>query len=146
MLQNPALSHQIDKYAQPISLTLIILETVLVLLALVPAQLWTRIFPTEPNAAFDGPFPATLAPIVTLLLYLTPTVIGFLCRDWKKALLYATIPAWLGLGIFLITATTKVGAFYFVSADHATSNASILELFAALGCIGWLGRALFKLG
>jgi hypothetical protein len=78
-------------------------------------------------------------------LYVAPSVIGFLCPGWQQALLYATLPAWIGLGTFLIAATFKVGIFYLVSADHVTANVSTLEMFAALGGIGWLGRYLFKL-
>lgn len=124
---------------------LIAIEVILVLLALVPAQLWTRYFPTSTSAALDGPFPPIIAPIITMLLYLLPTAIGFLCQSWQRALLGATLPAWIGLGVFLIAATFKIGAFYIVSVDHVTANASMLELFAALGAIGWLGRHLFQL-
>lgn len=126
-------------------ISLVALETILVLLALVPAQLWTRLLPNSPSAALDGPFPAAIAPLITALLYLIPTLIGFLSRSWQRALLYATLPAWIGLGTFLVAATFKVGAFYIVSADHVTANVSVLELFAALGAIGWLGRHIFKL-
>ncbi len=124
---------------------LVVLELLLVLLALVPAQLWTRLLPNSSYAALDGPFPPNIAPIVTLLLYLLPTVIGFLCRSWQRALLFATLPAWIGLGAFLVAATYKIGAFYLVSSDHVTANVSILEMFAALGVIGWLVRSIFKL-
>ena len=48
-------------------------------------------------------------------------------------------------GRILVAATLKVGPFYLVSADHVTANVSVLELFAALGAIGWLGRSIFKL-
>ena len=123
---------------------MVIIETALVLLALVPAQLWTRLLPNSPNAALDGPFPPAIAPIITILLYITPTAIGLLSRSWQRALLYATVPAWIGLGAFLVAATFKVGAFYLVSADHVTANVSVLELFAALGALGWLGRHIFK--
>jgi len=74
-----------------------------------------------------------------------PTLIGFLCRAWQRALLYASRPAWFSLGLFLVAATSKIGAFYLVSPDHVTANVSILELFALLGGIGWLGRHIFKL-
>jgi hypothetical protein len=124
---------------------LVILETMLVCLALVPAQLWTRLLPQSSSAALDGPFPATIAPAITALLYVTPTIIGFLCRSWQRALLWATLPAWIGLGLFVTLATFKVGAFYLVSSDHVTANVSVLELFAALGGIGWLARSLVKL-
>jgi hypothetical protein len=124
---------------------LIAVETILVLLALVPAQLWTRLLPNTSTAALDGPFPPKIAPVISALLYLLPTAIGFLSRSWQRALLCATLPAWIGLGVFLIAATFKVGAFYLVSVDHVTANVSILELFAALGAFGWLGRHIFKL-
>jgi hypothetical protein len=117
----------------------------LVCLALVPAQLWTRLLPQSSSAALDGPFPALIAPGITALLYVTPTIIGFLCRSWQRALLWATLPAWIGLGLFVTLATFKVGAFYLVSSDHVTANVSVLELFAALGGIGWLARSLVKL-
>jgi len=124
---------------------LVVLETLLVCLALVPAQLWTRLLPDSTSAALDGPFPPTIAPLITTLLYIVPTLIGFLSPGWQRALLYSTLPAWIGLGAFLIAATFKVGVFYVVSADHVTANVSILELFAALGALGWLGRHIFKL-
>ena len=127
---------------------LVVIETLLVLLALVPAQLWTRLLPNTPSAALDGPFPPKIAPVISALLYLLPTAIGFLSRSWQRALLCATLPAWIGLGAFLVAATFKIGAFYLVSVDpvnHVTANVSILELFAALGAFGWLGRHIFKL-
>jgi hypothetical protein len=122
-----------------------VLETILVLLALVPPQLWTRLLPDAPSASLDGPFPPFIAPVITALLYLAPTAIGFMCRSWQRALIYATVPAWVGLGLFVIAATFKVGAFYLVSVDHVAANVSLLELFAALGAIGWLGRTIFQL-
>ena len=124
---------------------LIVVETLLVTLALVPAQLWTRILAGSSSAALDGPFPSAIAPVITLLLYLMPSVIGLLCRSWQRALLLATLPAWIGLGLFVVAATFKVGAFYLVSSDHVTANVSVLELFAALGAIGWLARSLLKI-
>jgi hypothetical protein len=128
-----------------IVLGLVGLEILLVTMALVPAQLWGQLFHQSTNATINGPFPAPIAPVVTAAIYLLPTIIGLLCRNWQKAILYATLPAWIGLGAFLIAATFRVGAFYVVSADHVTANLSVLELFAALGAIGWLGRFLFKL-
>jgi len=124
---------------------LIVVETLLVALALVPAQLWTRILAGSSSAALDGPFPPAIAPVITALLYLIPSVIGLLCRSWQRALLLATLPAWIGLGLFVVAATFKVGAFYLVSSDHVTANVSVLELFAALGAIGWLARSLLKI-
>lgn len=130
---------------EKIILALLGLETLLVTTALVPPQLWGQLFPQSTNATINGPFPAPIAPLVTAAIYLLPTVIGFLCRNWQKALLYATLPAWIGLGAFLIAATFRLGAFDAVLPDHVTANVSVLELFAALGGIGWLGRFIFKL-
>src|SRR2546423_12652742 len=124
---------------------LIVVETILVLLALVPERLWTLLLPNTSSAALDGPFPPKIAPVISALLYLLPTAIGFLSRSWQRALLCATLPVWIGLGAFLVAATFKVGAFYLVSVDHVTANVSILELFAALGALGWLGRHIFKM-
>lgn len=123
---------------------MVVVETLLVTTALVPPQLWTRLLPGSPSAALDGPFPPALAPIIPALLYLVPTVIGFLCKSWQRALLFATLPAWIGLGLFVIAAATKVGPFYLVAPAQVTSNVSVLELFAALGAIGWLARHLFN--
>ena len=89
-------------------IALVFIETVLVSLALVPAQFWTRLLPQTSSAALDGPFPPLLAPGITLLLYVLPTIIGFLCRSWQRALLLATLPAWLGLGAFVVAATFGV--------------------------------------
>jgi len=126
-------------------ISLVIIETMLVMLALVPPQLWTRLLPNSTSAALNGPFPPVIAPFITILLYLLPTIIGFLCFSWQQALLYATLPAWIGLGVFLVAASFKVGPFYLLSPDHVTANLSLLELFAALGALGWLGRHLIKL-
>jgi hypothetical protein len=124
---------------------MLIIETLLVTMALVPPQLWTRLLPGTTSAALYGPFPPILAPIIPALLYLLPSVVGFLCHSWQKALLFATLPAWIGLGLFVIAASFKVGSFYLVSPTQVTANVSTLELFAALGAIGWLGRFVFKL-
>jgi hypothetical protein len=124
---------------------MVIIETLLVTMALVPPQLWTRLLPETSSAALYGPFPPILAPIIPALLYLVPSVVGFLCHSWQKALLFATLPAWIGLGLFVIAASFKVGSFYLVSPTQVTANVSTLELFAALGAIGWLGRFVFKL-
>jgi hypothetical protein len=148
MLQPGAIQKNQEKTpsrVETIVLGLVGLEILLVSTALVPAQLWGQLFHDSTNATINGPFPAPIAPLVTAAIYILPTTIGFLCRNWQKAILYATLPAWIGLGAFLIAATFRVGAFYVVSADHVTANASVLELFAALGAIGWLGRFLFKL-
>jgi hypothetical protein len=145
MLRSGTPNSEREKRLYILVIGMVIFETILVTLALVPAQLWTRLLPDSSSAALDGPFPPILAPIIPALLYLVPTVIGFLCRSWQRALLFATIPAWIGLGLFVIAASFKVGAFYLVSPTQVTANVSVLELFAALGAIGWLGRSIFRL-
>lgn len=124
---------------------LIIVETLLLIIALVPAQEWIRIFPSSTTAALDGPFPPVIAPVITVLLYVVPTAIGWLCQRWQNALLYATLPAWISLGLFLVAATFRIGIFYLVAADHVNANAATLELFGVLGGIGWLARNIYKL-
>jgi hypothetical protein len=123
---------------------LVFLETLLVITALIPAQLWTHLLPNSPNAALNGPFPSSVAIIIPPLLYIIPTLVGFLSHSWQRALFYATLPAWIGLGLFLTAASFKVGIFYLVSPDSVTGNVSILELFAALGGIGWLAQYIFQ--
>jgi hypothetical protein len=145
MIQTSTTHTEREKLLTIFVICLVIVETILVTMALVPAQLWTRLFPGSTSAALYGPFPPILAPAIPALLYLVPTAIGFLCRSWQRALLFATLPAWIGLGAFVIAASFKVGAFYLVSPTQVTANASTLILFAALGAIGWLGRFVFKL-
>ena len=129
-----------DKRRSIAVIILVLLEIVLVTMALVPTQLWTRLLPNSPSAALDGPFPHSVALVVPVLLYLAPTLVGFLCRNWQQALFYATLPAWIGLGLFVTAASFKVGIFYLVGAESVTANVSVLELFAALGGIGWLAQ------
>jgi hypothetical protein len=144
--QTAQLAHaaQMEQRLTILAIGLTVIETLLVTLALVPAQFWTRLLPNVTSAALDGPFPPSVAPIITVLLYIIPAIIGLLNRSWQRALLLATLPAWFGLGAFLVAATFKVGAFYMVSVDRVTANVSVLELFAALGALGWLARTIFK--
>ena len=144
MLQSSTQNAEREKLWLILVIGLLVIETILVTTALVPAQLWTRLMPQSSSAALDGPFPPTIAPVITFLLYLLPTIIGYLTRSWQRALFYATLPAWIGLGLFVVAATSKVGPFYLVSVDHVTANVSLLELFATLGGIGWLGRYIFR--
>ena len=133
-----------DKRRTILVLALVLLETLLVTMALIPPQLWTHLLPNSPDAAQDGPFPHSVAMIIPPLLYILPTLVGFLCRNWQRALFYATLPAWIGLGLFVTAANFKVGIFYLVAPDSVTGNVSILELFAALGGIGWLAQFIFQ--
>jgi hypothetical protein len=123
---------------------LVAFETLLVLIALIPTRDWARLLPNSATASQDGPFPPSIAIIVPLLLYIIPTLVGFLCRNWQHALFYATLPAWIGLGLFVTAANSKVGIFYLVAADSVSANVSVLELFAILGAMGWLAQYIFK--
>lgn len=145
MIHSSTTNTEREKRLDIVVICMVILETLLVTIALVPAQLWTRLLPGSTSAALYGPFPPILAPIIPAILYLVPTVVGFLCRSWQRALFFATLPAWIGLGLFVIAASFKVGAFYLVSPTQVTANVSTLELFAALGAMGWLGRFIFKI-
>jgi len=145
MLHSSTTDTDRDKLLTTLVICMVVVETILVTMALVPPLLWTRLLPGSTSAALYGPFPPILAPVIPALIYLVPTAVGFLCRSWQRALLYATLPAWIGLGLFVIAASFKVGAFYLVSPTQVTANVSTLELFAALGAIGWLGRFLFKM-
>jgi hypothetical protein len=124
-------------------LALVVVETLLVLTALVPTQEWLRIVPNASNTAIDGPFPPSVGLVIPVLLYIIPSLVGLLGRTWQQALFYATLPAWVGLGLYLTAASFKIGIFALVGADTVTANVSILELFAALGGMGWLARCLF---
>ncbi|MBO0781964.1 MAG: hypothetical protein J2P37_24355 [Ktedonobacteraceae bacterium] len=136
---------RIERIITIVVISLVVVETVLVVMALVPAQVWSSLLPQSTTATLDGPFPPAVAPIITALLYLAPGVIGLLCRSWQRALLYATLPAWIGLGLFLVAATFRIGIFYLVGPDHVTTHVSMLELFALLGGMGWLARTVLKL-
>jgi hypothetical protein len=114
-------------------------ETLLLLVALVPASEWGRL--GEPA----DPIPAALAPLVAALFYLLPGVIGASCRVWQLAIVLATLPVWLDLGIFAVAASEQTGPFYLVQAANSGGVASTFELFAALGLFGWLA-ATFLLG
>jgi hypothetical protein len=125
-------------------ISLIVLETILVTTAIIPGQMWTRLLPGSPDAGSSGPYPASIATVIPFLLYVIPTLVGFLARNWQQALFYATLPAWIGLGLFVTAATSKIGIFYLVANDSVAGNVSVLELFAALGAIGWLAQYLLS--
>lgn len=125
-------------------IALVVFETLLVTVALIPTRDWARLLPNSASAAQDGPFPPGVAFVIPVLLYLIPTLVGFLCRNWQHALFYATLPAWIGLGLFITAANSKVGIFYLIAADSVSANVSVLELFAVLGGIGWLAQYIFK--
>src|SRR5579883_1464069 len=105
MFQSVVTQAKTMKTRDVVVIVLLVIETVLVTTAIIPPQIWTRLLPASTNSTLNGPFPASVAPIIAALLYCIPAVIGFSCRSWQRALLLATLPAWLGLGAFVIAAT-----------------------------------------
>lgn len=109
-------------------------EVLLLLIALVPQSIWASL--GHP----DGPIPDALAPLVAGAFYALPALTGALCRRWQLAVVLATLPAWLDLGVFAVAASRHIGPFYLVVDPHAVSTVGTLELFAVLGALGWLAR------
>lgn len=113
---------------------LVACETTLLLISLVPQSVWASL--KMPN----GPIPSLLTPLLALLFYLIPTLVGALCRAWPAALALATLPAWLDLGVFAIAAAPRLGFAYLAQDPHASGAIGTLELFGGLGFFGWIAR------
>jgi len=111
------------------------IETLLLLIALVPQSIWAGL--GMPN----GPIPDVLSPAVAGVFYILPALTGMLCRRWMLAVVLATLPAWLDLGVFAVAAAGHIGPFYLVMDPHAVSTVGTLELFGVLGALGWFARA-----
>jgi hypothetical protein len=109
-------------------------ELVLLLISLVPDTIWAS------HGWPQGPIPASLYPVVAGLFYLLPAVTGGLCSRWQTAIVLSTLPAWLDLGIYAVAAAYRTGPFYLADPAQAAATAGTLELFAALGILGWFGR------
>jgi len=112
----------------------VVAEIALLLIALVPQSEWAA------RGLPDGPIARPLYPLVAGLFYALPALTGLLARRWQIAVLLATLPAWLDLGAFAVAAATRIGPFYLAQEPHASSAVGTLELFAALGALGWLAR------
>ncbi len=113
----------------------VLCEILLLLIALIPQSIWARLgYPS-------GPIPDALAPVVAGAFYLLPTLTGALCHRWKVAVVLATLPAWLDLGVFATAAANHIGPFYLAMDPHAVSTVGTLELFAVLGALGWLASS-----
>jgi hypothetical protein len=110
------------------------LELVLLLISLVPDTIWAS------HGWPQGPIPSSLYPVVAGLFYLLPAVTGALCTRWQTALVLATLPAWFDLGVFAVAAAYRIGPFYLAEPAQAGATAGTLELFAALGILGWFAR------
>ncbi len=112
----------------------VVSEVLLLLIALVPQSIWASL--GHP----DGPIPDALAPLVAGAFYCLPALTGALCRRWPVAIVLATLPAWLDLGVFAVAVALRYGPFYLAQDPHAQSTVGTLELFAVLGALGWLAR------
>lgn len=125
--------------AQPrlIALTAVVaLQIILLLIALVPQSIWaSHGFP-------DGPIPTAASPLVAGAFYVLPAAAGLLSHRWQTAIVLATLPAWLDLGVFAVAAAPRIGPYYLAVEPHAVSTVGTLELFAVLGALGWLARPL----
>jgi hypothetical protein len=108
------------------------LQCALLLISLVPQTIWANL------GMPDGPIPLSLSPLVAGLFYLLPAAAGALSRRWQVAIVLATLPAWLDLGIFSVAAAQRLSPFYIAQDPHAAGAVGLLELFAALGALGWL--------
>ncbi|HEY7124873.1 MAG TPA: hypothetical protein VH540_13035 [Ktedonobacterales bacterium] len=118
----------------PILWIVVVTEVALLLVALVPESIWASY--GYPN----GPIPHALSPLVAGAFYVLPAVTGLLCRRWYVAIILATLPAWLDLGLFAVAAAGRIGPFYLAQDPHVVSTISTLELFGVLGAVGWLTR------
>jgi hypothetical protein len=109
-------------------------ELMLLLISLVPDSIWAS------HGWPQGPIPSPLYPVVAGLFYLLPAVTGALCSKWQTAIVLATLPAWFDLGVFAVAAAYRIGPFYLADPAQAGATAGTLELFAALGILGWFAR------
>lgn len=134
-----ALLVRLDRIAVPGIIVGILIETLLMILSLVPGTIATRLG----WSATNGPFPAGLAPLITTIFYVLPALIGVLARRWEVALFSATFPAWIGLGIFTIASSPQNGIFALTASTNPAHLVGSLELFAFLGGFGWLVRRAF---
>ena len=116
------------------------LQTVLLLISLVPATIWT-----DMGQSADGPIPHSLYWLTAGLFYALPAVTGALCRRWQVAVVLATLPAFVDQGVFAVAAASRLGPFYVAQGTNAADTVGTLELFAALGALGWLARTGFLL-
>lgn len=134
----PAAWSDANRTVRVVTLTLlgicVVADVLLLLVSVVPQTIWAS------RGLPNGPIPHALAPVVAGLFYVLPSAIGALCRKWIPAVVLATVPAWVDLGAFAVAAAGRVGPFYLAQDVHAMSTVGTLELFAALGALGWLAR------
>jgi hypothetical protein len=113
----------------------LVVESALLLISLVPPTEWANL-----GQSPDGPIPHSLNWFVAGFFYVAPALIGALCRRWQVAVVLAALPAFLDLAIFAVAAASRLGPFYLAQDQHAPYTVGTLELFVALGALGWLAR------
>jgi hypothetical protein len=114
---------------------LAVVETGLLLISLLPGSIDQRL-----GWSTNGPFPDASVPLITAIFYLAPFLTGLLARRWEIALLLAMAPTWASLGLYTIASASRQGIFALTNGAHPTYVVGTIELFAALGFIGWLTR------
>ncbi len=114
---------------------LVCVETGLMIISLLPGSIDQKLGWTS-----NGPFPNATVPIVTAIFYFAPLLTGLLARRWDVALLASSLPAWASLGVYSVASSTHNGIFAATNGSQPTYLVGTIELFAALGFIGWLAR------
>jgi hypothetical protein len=114
----------------------VVVQTLLLLISLVPATTWSSL-----GESPDGPLPHSLSWLIAGVFYVLPALTGALCRRWQLAVVLATLPAWLDLGVYAVATASRLGPFNLAQDIHAPGTVGTLELFAVLGGLGWLARA-----
>lgn len=129
----------IQRLLLAVQIAAVALQGGLLVISFVPASFSIRLGWSAEN----GPFPTATAPIVTLVFYLLPFVIGALAPRWEAALFAATLPAWFAIMVYLVGTSSHDGIFAFIKDAQPSYLVGTLELFAVLGFFGWLTRRTF---
>jgi hypothetical protein len=120
---------------------IVLAQTIILTISFIPATRTANLGWT----ATDGPFPTATAPLVTAFFYGAPFICGLLSRRWEYALVSATLPAWVSIGVYTVAASTQDGIFAFTKGAEPSYMVGTLEFFAALGAFGWLMRRIVLL-
>ncbi len=86
------------------------------------------------------PIGPVYANIISGVLFLLPTLVGFLSKRWEVALLLAGLPFWALAVVYLFIARPAWDLDVFGIAALAERAAAISVLTLALGFAGWLLR------
>lgn len=96
-----------------------------------------------------------LALVLSAAMFVLPTVIGALSREWKAAIVLAVAPWWIAMLLHAMPLLTpyfglggsgpggRFDAPFWLDFNQAASLLIGFALFAALGWFGWLARQIF---